>query len=93
MSDPFDAFVRIALFVLILLLWLWVIDRQFSGTVDLFIIVGGVLSVFPIIWFGRKMLDKNPTMSRVVRITLIGFLDSHYPDEYFDCGSTELTHP
>jgi protein-S-isoprenylcysteine O-methyltransferase Ste14 len=61
----FEALVRIALFVLILFLWSWVLNQRFSSIVNLSIIVRGVLLVFPVVWFGRKMLDKKPTMSRV----------------------------
>jgi len=74
MKHIFETFVRIALFVLILFLWLWVLRQPFSSIVNLFIIVGGVLLAFPVVWFGRRMLDKMPTMSRVALIT--GFV--HY---------------
>ena len=33
------------------------------------IIVGGVLFVFPLVWLGRKILDRHPTMSSAVWIT------------------------
>jgi len=33
---------------------------------DISIIVGGVLLIFPIAWLGRKILDKKPTASRAV---------------------------
>ncbi len=36
---------------------------------DISIIVGGILLIFPIAWFGRKMLDKKPTTSRAAWIT------------------------
>ena len=69
MKHILEAFVRITLFVLIIFLWLWVLDQPFSSTVNLSIIVGGVLLVFPIAWLGRKMLDKNPTPSHTAWIT------------------------
>jgi protein-S-isoprenylcysteine O-methyltransferase Ste14 len=69
MKHVLEAFVRIALCVLILFLWTWVLDQPFSSTVNLSIIVGGVVLVFPVIWFGRKMLDRKPTVSRVAWIT------------------------
>jgi protein-S-isoprenylcysteine O-methyltransferase Ste14 len=64
-----ETFIRIALFAPILYLWLWVLDQPFSSTVNLSIIVGGVLLAFPVVWLGRKILDKNPTASRAVWIT------------------------
>ncbi len=69
MKHILGAFVRITLFVLIIFLWLWVLDQPFSSTVNLSTIVGGVLLVFPVVWFGRKMLDKKPTTSRAAWIT------------------------
>jgi len=69
MKHILEAFVRIVLFVLILFLWSWVLNQPFSSIVNLSIILGGVLLVYPVGWFGRKMLDKRPTMIRVAWIT------------------------
>ena len=46
---------------------------------NLSIIVGGVLLVFPLVWLGRKILDRHPTTSRAAWITTfvhyaLGFL-------------------
>ncbi len=71
MKHILEAFFRAALFVIPLLLWLWVFNRQFSNIVNLSIIVGGVLLVYPVVWLGRKMLDKLPTMSNAARITTL----------------------
>jgi len=68
MKHILDAFGRITLFVLIMLLWWWTLHQQLSDMMDISIIVGGVLLIFPIAWLGRKMLDKKPTTSRVVWI-------------------------
>jgi protein-S-isoprenylcysteine O-methyltransferase Ste14 len=65
-----EAFARIALFVLMLFLWLWVLDQRFSSIVNLSIIVGGVLLAFPVVWLGREVLDKKPSMGRVTRVTM-----------------------
>jgi len=69
MKHILEAFVRIALFVLIMFLWSWVLHQRLSNIVDISIIVGGVLLIFPIAWVGRKMLDKKPTTSRATWIT------------------------
>jgi hypothetical protein len=37
--------------------------------VNLSVIVGGVLLVFPIVWLGRKILDRHLTTSSVAWIT------------------------
>jgi len=67
MKNILETFVRIALFILIIILWSWVLSQQFSNIVDISIILGGILLVFPISWLGRKILDKNPTPSRATR--------------------------
>jgi len=69
MKHILEACVRIALFVLIIFLWSWVLDQRLSNILDITIIVGGVLLIFPIAWLGRKMLDKKPTTSRAAWIT------------------------
>jgi protein-S-isoprenylcysteine O-methyltransferase Ste14 len=69
MKHILEAFVRITLFALIILLWLWVLNQQLSPMIDISIIVGGILLIFPVAWLGRKMLDKNPTTSRVAWTT------------------------
>lgn len=71
MTHILEDLIRVTLFVLILLIWLWMLDQPFSSTVNLSVIVGGIALAFPIVWFGRRMLDKNPSMSRVVRITTV----------------------
>jgi protein-S-isoprenylcysteine O-methyltransferase Ste14 len=71
MKHVLEALMRIALFVLIIFLWSWVLHQPFSGPVNLSIIVGGVVPVFPVLWLGRTMLDKKPTTSRAAWITTI----------------------
>jgi protein-S-isoprenylcysteine O-methyltransferase Ste14 len=71
MKQIVDGSVRTALFVLILLGWLWAADQSLSSAVNLSIIVGGVLLVLPVVWLGRMMLDKKPTTSRAERITTV----------------------
>jgi len=71
MKHILEAFVRIVLFVLILFLWSWVLNQPFSSIVNLSIILGGVLLVYPVGWFGRKMLDKKPTTSRAAWINTV----------------------
>jgi protein-S-isoprenylcysteine O-methyltransferase Ste14 len=54
--------IRIALFAIILSVFLLVSDASFSTILNLTVIVGGVLLTFPLVWFGRKILDRNPTI-------------------------------
>jgi protein-S-isoprenylcysteine O-methyltransferase Ste14 len=62
---------RVAPLLGLWLIWLWVIDQPFSNVVNLSIIVGGLLLVYPMVWFARKLLDRNPTASRAARITTL----------------------
>ncbi len=55
------------------------LNQPLSKIQNLSIITGGPLLVFPVVWVGRKMLDKQPTMSRAVWVTTfvhfaLGFL-------------------
>jgi protein-S-isoprenylcysteine O-methyltransferase Ste14 len=65
-----ELFFRIALLALTLFIWLWALNQPLSNTMSLSIIVGGVLSVFPIVWLGRVILDRQPTTSRAAWITI-----------------------
>lgn len=61
--------IRIALLLLIWFLWVRMLSQPLSHIQNLAIIVGGVLLAFPLVWLGRKVLDKQPTMSRAVWVT------------------------
>ena len=69
MKHAVELFFRIALLMFIWFVWLWVINQPLSNIMNLSIIVGGVLLVFPIVWLGRMILDRQPTTSRVAWIT------------------------
>ena len=60
---------KIAIVVSVWIIWWWVLNAPLSNIVNLSIIVGGLLLIFPLVWLGRKILDKNPTPSRVAWIT------------------------
>ena len=69
MKHAVELFLRISLLAFTLFIWLWALNQPLSNTMNLFIIVGGVLWVFPIVWLGRMILDRQPTPSRAVWIT------------------------
>ncbi len=69
MNHFLQAAVRLTLFVLILLFWLWALDWPVSIIADPAIAVGGVLAMVPISWLGRRLLDRDPTPRRVIQIT------------------------
>lgn len=60
MKNIRDALIRIAMFALVFLSWMWVLAQPFSSMVNLAIIVGAVLLVFPVVWLGRLLLDADP---------------------------------
>lgn len=56
MKRNFHLVVKITLLVLALIIWLWIYSQAFSAAVNLSIIIGGVVLVFPIVWLGRTIL-------------------------------------
>jgi protein-S-isoprenylcysteine O-methyltransferase Ste14 len=69
MKHAVELFIRIILLVFTWLIWLWALHQPLSNTMNLFIIVGGVLLAFPLVWLGRKTLDRKSTPSRAVWVT------------------------
>jgi protein-S-isoprenylcysteine O-methyltransferase Ste14 len=61
--------VRVALLAFICFIFWLVQNVSLSDVINLSIIMGGVLLTFPLVWLGRKMLDKQPTMGRAVWVT------------------------
>jgi len=61
---------RIALLAFTWFIWLWALNAPLSNIMNLCIIVGSVLLVFPIVWLGRVILDRQPTMSHAAWITM-----------------------
>ena len=69
MKYTIDFFLRVALLLFTLWIWWWVLNQPFSNIPNLSIIVGGLLLIFPIVWLGRIILDRQPTTNRAARIT------------------------
>jgi len=69
MKQNLEFLARVILLVFIWLTWWWTIDTSLPNTINLSIIVGGVLLTFPIVWLGRKILDRDPTTNRAVWVT------------------------
>ncbi len=63
--------VRLAIFALICTAFWWASEARLTHTLNLCIIVGGVLLAYPLVWLGRKTLDRNPTVIRAVWVTTI----------------------
>jgi ubiquinone/menaquinone biosynthesis C-methylase UbiE/protein-S-isoprenylcysteine O-methyltransferase Ste14 len=60
---------RIGLFAFVVFMWLWAYKLPLSPGMNFAIIVGGLLLVFPVVFLGRKMLDKQPTAERAAWTT------------------------
>jgi protein-S-isoprenylcysteine O-methyltransferase Ste14 len=60
---------RVALFVSLVLFFFWVSEAHLPTVLNLSTIWGGVLLTFPLVWLGREILDKQPTVPRAVWIT------------------------
>jgi len=69
MKQAIEFFIRVALLAVVLFFWWWALDAPLSDAVNLSIIVGGVLLVFPVVLLGRIILDKKPTISRAAWVT------------------------
>jgi protein-S-isoprenylcysteine O-methyltransferase Ste14 len=79
MRHVVEFLVRVALLGFIWFVWWWALNVPLSDVMNLSVIVGGVLLVFPIVWLGRKILDRHQTMGRAVWATTfvhfaLGFL-------------------
>lgn len=79
MKQVTEFLARVVLLAIILSVWWWAINARLSDAVNLSIIVGGVLLAFPLIWLGRKILDRCHTASQAAGTTrfvhfALGFL-------------------
>jgi protein-S-isoprenylcysteine O-methyltransferase Ste14 len=69
MKRAVELFFKIVLLVFIWIIWLWVLNQPLSNIMNLSIIVGGVLLTYPLVWLGRKILDRRQTMGHAVWTT------------------------
>lgn len=69
MKKIFEKPLKLAPFVLTVLLWRWIYYAPLWGWMNAGIIVGGVLLTIPLVWWARRELDQDPTVERVERIT------------------------
>jgi protein-S-isoprenylcysteine O-methyltransferase Ste14 len=61
--------VRVALLALVWLVLWWAAVTPLSSVVNLSVVVGGVLLTFPVVWLGRKVLDRHRTAGGAVWTT------------------------
>lgn len=71
MKPILESLLRIAVFALMLVFWRWLIRQPYSPAADLVIMVGAPLLLLPLVWLGRKMLNRDPTLKNAKRTTTI----------------------
>lgn len=69
MKQNINFLFRIALLAIIFTTWWLVLNAHLSKTINLIVIMGGVLLTYPHVWIGRKILDRHQTISHAVRTT------------------------
>jgi protein-S-isoprenylcysteine O-methyltransferase Ste14 len=69
MKQVIESFFRIVLLMFILAIWWLVLNASLSNLMNLFIIAGGVLLTFPLVWIGRIILDRHQTSGHAVWTT------------------------
>jgi protein-S-isoprenylcysteine O-methyltransferase Ste14 len=69
MKHAVELLIKIALLGFSCFLWRWVFNARLSNVMNLSIIVGGAFLVFPVVWLGRKILDRHLTTGGVAWIT------------------------
>ncbi len=69
MRDVIEFTIRIALLAFMWVIWSWASKAPFSNAMNLSAIVGGPLLVFPLVWLGRKILDRHQTTGCVAWTT------------------------
>jgi len=69
MRRVIEFLVRVAVLALILFVLWCACNARLSNGVNLSVIVGGVLLTLPLVWFGRKILDRAQAANRVAWIT------------------------
>jgi len=60
---------RVAVFACVFMVWMWVLGSEFAGIANLVIIFGAVILIFPIVWVGRLLLDRDPTPASAAWLT------------------------
>jgi hypothetical protein len=69
MKRVIESLIKIVLLALILTIWWLMLNAPLSNIVNLSVIAGGVLLTYPLIWFGRKILDRHQTVGHAVWTT------------------------
>jgi protein-S-isoprenylcysteine O-methyltransferase Ste14 len=69
MKHVVESLVRVALLTLICFVFWQAADARLSSVMNLSVIVVGILLTFPVVWLGRRILDRHPTIGYAVWTT------------------------
>ncbi len=69
MRPVYELLSKFILLAVIWFVWWWALSARLSDAVNLLVIVGGILLVFPVVWLGRRLLDRNHSASATAWIT------------------------
>ncbi len=69
MKPSIQILTRVALLAMIWSVWWWALNAPLSNAANLSIITGGIVLIFPLVWFGRKVLDRHRTAQEAAWIT------------------------
>jgi protein-S-isoprenylcysteine O-methyltransferase Ste14 len=71
MKHFIESFYRIILLTIILISWWYFLNAPLSKVMNLSIIAGGILLTYPLVWIGRKVLDRHHSIKHTIWITTI----------------------
>ncbi|MFH0761907.1 MAG: methyltransferase [Bacteroidota bacterium] len=63
--------VKIILLAFVWAIWWRVMVASWSKAVNLSVLVGSLLLIYPSVWLGRKILDINPSAGRIALVTTV----------------------
>lgn len=61
----------LAAFLLTVAFWTWLMSRTLPSVTCALCIVGGVLAAYPVVWLGRKALDRAPNAERAAVVSAV----------------------
>ncbi len=71
MKQSLEALRKIGPLILVWLVWGWMLEAKLSFATNLAIIIVAPLLVYPLVWLGRRILDRDPTPSRIIWMTTV----------------------
>jgi protein-S-isoprenylcysteine O-methyltransferase Ste14 len=69
MKSKYEFPLKIALVLVIWLVWWGVTELRLTSYTNLALIFGGILLTYPLVWVGRLILDQQPTAERANWVT------------------------